>query len=214
MMDVLEFVASLLGHSVTALVAAIGCGASLWWPLVAVILALLFRDQIKERLSNVKELAWDRGPKVEFFRYGQTPFDERHEEFPIGAAVLARPPVVGHRARGGVRWNNTGNLFYAGHDLMWTIDLLLRGAPAGQIDKGLRGAHYHVASLAVTEDLVVGELAALRRSKEGMPDAFWTAERRNEVSSDLAMIIRSMGKLAKDHQEERGDTYGKPFEGF
>ena len=121
------------------------CGA--WaWPVVVLLVLVVFRKQIPGILGRVRELAFP-GLRIAF-GYGEASVDpvaelEAHVVgVPVAAeevSALAHGPDAApeESLKPGIRWENSGNLFWLGRDLMWTMDMLLRGAPAEQIRFGL-----------------------------------------------------------------------------
>lgn len=84
------------------------------WPLVVLFLVFYFRKAIKERLGNVREMDWKN--KVIRFGEARTDGDEStanrlnrltttlpHKQLPASAEAISA---------GGIKWGNTGNLYW------------------------------------------------------------------------------------------------------
>jgi hypothetical protein len=47
------------------------------------------------------------------------------------------------------KWQNSGNLFWLGYDLMWTQQISLQGLPPSEVIRGLISSNYHLSSLGL-----------------------------------------------------------------
>ena len=99
-----------------------------------------------------------------------------------------------------VNWDNTGNLFWVGYDLMSGIDFLLRGAPRDKILHALRQSWWHVTCLRIDVPSIEGRLAELNADAEKTPEWDWTQEKRDAYSKEVYSIIGELGDLAADNQ--------------
>ncbi len=109
--------------------------ASVWPVTVAVlilILVLLFRSQIKNLIQSVTK-AKIGANSIEF---GQARVDAGSPE---AAKTTAKQVAVTSQVAvmPNAKWKNVANVFWLGHDLLWTQQTALRGAPRATILHGL-----------------------------------------------------------------------------
>src|SRR5437016_3964560 len=142
------------------------------WPLVVLIFLFLFRRQIGELISNIRRIKTP-GVDVEL------------------ASNADLTPNIQIEPSHHISWNNTGNLFWLGHDLMWTIHMCRCDEPPEKIIRGLTQINYHLDCL---------DLHA-RKSNELLIEAQstinWNIERKRSIASKLEPLIREAGALAE-----------------
>jgi len=105
-----------------------------------------------------------------------------------------------------IKWGKTGNLFWAGNDLMWTIDVLLRGAPRERIARGLKQSLHHVSSLGFVGTPIESRLARLKAEADSTLQKDWTPSRRNEYARELFSLITDIGQRASANQVDYEPT--------
>jgi hypothetical protein len=99
-----------------------------------------------------------------------------------------------------IKWDKSGNLFWASHDLMWTIDALLTGAPRETIGYGLRQSLHHIQALGFDGSPIESRLAKLKARAEETTD--WTPSLRSSYATALASIKDAIGDLASANQPD------------
>lgn len=109
---------------------------------------------------------------------------------------------VEQRAESSINWGNSGNIFWTGHDLMWTIDVLLRGAPRDTIVHGLRQSLHHIRSLGSGGTPIESRLARLKADAERTLENDWTTLERNKYAKEIGAIISHIGQLAGANQQD------------
>jgi len=185
------------------------CG-TLAWPLVifslALVVLLRYPGQVGRLLGQIKEI---EGPGTAI-RFGEASVDESPQAGEERAQVAASPAVTDSTREGeepveaapaaGIRWENSGNLFWVGYDLMSGIDFALRGAPRGKILHALRQSWWHVTCLGVSHPSIEGRLAQLNADAQKTPEWGWTQEKRDAYAKELYSIIGQLGDLAASNQ--------------
>lgn len=84
-----------------------------------------------------------------------------------------------------------GNLYWLGHDLMWTADTLLRQGPTQDVVIGLDQALHHLAHVGLGETPVERDLQILRAQIHFAKDL--PASARDESASLIGSIIDRIG---------------------
>ena len=161
------------------------------WPVVALVLGLLFRSEIKDVFRRLRAARLPGGAEASF-DYGTATVDKK-------PGVTGGPPTIPRQHTGrieGIRLSNSGNLFWLGHDLMWTADVVLRGAPLHVVLHGLNQALRHAHALGFSVSAVVSRLEKLRDEVDASTSGEWTSERRNQVANDINRIVAAAGDVA------------------
>src|ERR1019366_8651925 len=153
------------------------------WPFTVLILAWSFRNRVKE-ITEAK-----LGDKL-YVRWGQVPSDLRSEQ-PIGE-TLSRPATKQLSAPSGVKWENVGNLFWLGNDLVWTAQTALRGAPKQTMLQGLTQSYHHISELGLTDSAPAKQLFLLKSETENLPetalDRAWRSGFSAKIYGGASMI--------------------------
>ena len=174
----------------------LGAVAPFAWPVAVSALVFCFRRPIRSRIEAVTEA--HLGSNV--FKFGQATLDGLTIE---GRAGLARGGGIDkQRVEATASWENTGNLFWLGHDLMWTMQMALRGAPKDTLAHGLKQSHYQLSHLNVKNDHAVQQLDSLRTQVNGLPEAALDRNWRNDFSGKIQAVISEVGSLAAANQPD------------
>jgi hypothetical protein len=114
--------------------------------------------------------------------------------------VRKNPPLTP-----GPKWNKSGDLFWLGHDLMWTAYHGYVGSKIEVILHGLTVARQHLHYLDLTStrlDKLVGKVQS--------PDAAsWTREEKSQIAVEVEKIIREIGRSAEKNQPDFGEVRQK-----
>jgi hypothetical protein len=165
---------------------------ALVWPFTVLILAFAFRN----RIGAITEAKF--GDKLTV-KWGDAPSDRKIEqatgEPPLGAATkqLGASPS-------GVRWENVGNLFWLGGDLIWTAQTALRGAPKGKILHGLKQSYHHISDLGLAESVPAKQLLSLKSETESRPEASLDRVWRSNFSERVYDVTRMMNQVMAEKQ--------------
>jgi hypothetical protein len=123
--------------------------------------------------------------------FGQTTFDQHAPTRSASKPGESVPPLKSAA---------TGSLFWIGHDLMWSADVLLRKAPSEQVLIGLDQARHHLVQIGLTETAIDREILGLRalvqRSTRLAPAA------RDEYAARLGAIIDAIGAAVEATQPD------------
>ncbi len=171
------------------------------WPFVVLVIGvlvlLLFRKDIKNLLNRLKTAKWPGGTETSF-NYGEADIDKPSKKeknnLSIDNVPLAR--------YSGVKWNNSGNVFWLGHDLVWTIDVIIRGAPRDTIIHGLQQSLHHIHSIGFTTTPIESRMSSLLENAEKTLESDWTPDKRNIYADEVAAVINYIGKLAESNQAD------------
>jgi hypothetical protein len=91
-----------------------------------------------------------------------------------------------------------GNLFWLGHDLMWTADMLLRQGPSAEVLIGLDQAIHHLARAGLSVTPMASDLQALRTQIQA--DSALTTASRDEAAKLLGSVIDRLGAVLEAAQ--------------
>lgn len=124
--------------------------------------------------------------------YGRASFDKQ----------LARPSPAKKRAIAGgkLRTGATGNLYWLGHDLMWTADTLLRRGPSEHVVIGIEQALHHLDHVGLGATPIEGKLRSLHevvQTSEALSSSL-----RDEYASQIGSIIDQIGAAAEAAQAD------------
>lgn len=171
------------------------------WPfvvlLVGVIFLFLFKKDISNLLSRMRKAKWPGGTETSF-NYGDAEIDKSEKKEDKDKVVDSTP--LSRYA--GMRWSNSGNVFWLGHDLMWTIDVIVRGAPRETIVHGLRQSLHHISSIGFMATPIESRLRSLLENADRTLQTDWTPAERNNYADEVGAIIGYIGKLAESNQSD------------
>jgi hypothetical protein len=179
------------------------------WPVVVLILGViflvLFRGQIRRRIGGV---SLPEGTSA-IIPYGHATIDEGsdalkeawrtggEEAGSFGTRIEIESPV-----KEALRWDRTATLFWVGHDLMWTIDAVLRGAFGESIARGLQRSLAHIQHLGLGETDMAERLERALEDAENAREMDWTTLQRNILARDLTRIIEAIGGMAGEKEPD------------
>jgi hypothetical protein len=124
--------------------------------------------------------------------YGRASFDQQVSPAPAPEKIMA---TVGSLKR-----HATGNLYWLGHDLMWTADTLLRRGPIDQVLIGFDQAIHHLFHVGLSGTAIDVDLQALRTRVEAGLEL--TATDRDEVANRVGSIIDKIGAVLEAAQPD------------
>jgi len=169
------------------------------WPFVVLIIGILFlvlfKKDISNLLSRMRKAKWPGGTETSF-NYGDAGIDKVDKK--DGTVIDNTPPS----RYAGMKWGNSGNVFWLGHDLMWTIDVIIRGAPRETIVHGLKQSLHHVSSLGFMSTPIESRLRSLLENADKTLQTDWTSDERNRYADEVAAIVEYIGKLAESNQSD------------
>jgi hypothetical protein len=158
------------------------------WPSVAIGLALIFRRQFGLLIERIVTARLPGGTELSF---GASQADRKNEK-----PTEVQPANPGNP----VDWRKVGNLYWLGHDIMWSIDVLLRGGGKPDISHGLKQSAHHASEIGMS--IWAKRLEELRNAIDAMPETDLTRSKRDEIGFRLRRISDQVGALAEIQQTE------------
>jgi hypothetical protein len=122
--------------------------------------------------------------------FGQASFDQPDAQ----AGALNKSATLAHA----LKTNAIGNLYWLGHDLMWSADVLLRKGPSEHVLIGLAQARHHALQAGLGESLVEHELRGLSELIRQSPELSPT--QRDAYASQLGAMIDRIGMAVEAAQ--------------
>jgi hypothetical protein len=175
-------------HDLIPLISAV---APYSWPCTVLILAWAFHNRIRE-ITEAKF-----GDKL-YVKWGDVPSDRKLEQA-TGEPPL-RPAAKQLSAPSGPKWENVGNLFWLGGDLIWTAQTALRGAPKAKILHGLNQSYHHISDLGLGESAAAKQLSLLKSETASLPEASLDREWRSDFSEKVYDVTRVMNRMLAERQ--------------
>lgn len=120
----------------------------------------------------------DRETFIATLFYGQAAMDRQK---------LPAPPTHSHA----LDPTATANLYWLGHDLMWSADTLLRQGPTANVLIGLDQALHHLHQIGLADSGMGSDLQSLRLHIKGTRDLTW--EMRDAAADTLGQVIDRIG---------------------
>jgi hypothetical protein len=160
------------------------------WPVTVLSLAWILRHEVRAVIGRMESAKLPGGAEISFGRASIDNLQERRS-----AAVTSPATTLGE-------WTKTGNTYWLGHDIMWTIDVILRNAPGSTILYGLRQSVHHLNQLELADSSSGIQLKRLYEKAKNVLESEWTAELRNQYSVDLRRISDQIGALAESQQQD------------
>lgn len=157
------------------------------WPLTVLLLVWFLRKEIRLALGRL-EAAKLGGAELSF---GKVAIDRPQSQ---ESAALAPPVAPQFHA------SKTGSIFWLGHDIMWTIDALLRGANTDAITYGLRQSLHHLTELGLDTSSLAQTLEHLFAQAQKLPAAAWTPAERESFALELDRLADQLGGIAAANQ--------------
>jgi len=124
--------------------------------------------------------------------YGRASFDQQVSQAP--------PPEKIVSTLGSLNKSATGNLYWLGHDLMWTADTLLRQGPTDHVLIGLDQAIHHLVHVGLKETPIERDLQVLRVQVQLAKEL--SASNRDEAANKIGSIIDRIGAILETAQAD------------
>ncbi|MCX6570213.1 MAG: hypothetical protein NT006_02115 [Candidatus Aminicenantes bacterium] len=160
------------------------------WPVIVLILVLIFRDKVGNLLDRLKKA----GP----LEWGQSPADE----LPKGKVAKQDTQIeLESDKRDNIKWEKVASIYWAGHDVMWTCDVILRNAPRDIIVWGLGQSLHHIREIGLINDPIEVRSSRLLVDARTMLEKDWTPQVRNDYVRELLSVREYVGSLMNAHQK-------------
>lgn len=124
--------------------------------------------------------------------YGRASFDQQLSQ--------ANHPEKFISTIGSLNKSATGNLFWLGHDLMWTADTLLRQGPTEHVLIGLDQAIHHLVHVGLKGTPIERDLQVLRGQIQFAKEL--SASARDEAANRIGSIIDRIGAILETAQAD------------
>ena len=100
----------------------------------------------------------------------------------------------------GVKWENVGNVFWLGGDLIATAQSALRGAPKEAILKALAQARHHISELGLNESTAGKQLSSLKSDTESLPEGALDRAWRSAFAAKIYNVTGLLDLLLREQQ--------------
>ena len=162
------------------------------WPILILVLILIFKKKLYALFFRIKEI--DISKKN--IKFGESPIDKIDKK----PTISSTPELDEKVAKLSIKWNKSGALYWLSCDLMWTIDVLLRGAPRDRIIHGLSQSLLNLQEVGLTGSIVESKLTRMKDESKISLEEDWTRERRINIVNELKFIRNAIGELAIENQ--------------
>jgi hypothetical protein len=167
--------------------------APVQWFLLILFFLIIFHRPLFKLIPKLK------GIKIgdTFFGFGESDVDR----VPQGPPPPFTPPPPFAPPTGEEDWSNAWDFFWLGHDLIWTINVVLRGAPGAVIRRGLHQSFLHLKELnLLNAEHIALRLGNLLREAMLRSEKNWTPEARNYTAVEIDAIIGLLKDLIYFHE--------------
>lgn len=159
------------------------------WPLTALAMAWILRREVVTVLGRVDSAKLPGGAELSF---GKSAAD----------AVLNERPAPGDRAAAdSAHWTKVASIYWLGHDIMWTVDAILRGGEPRFINHGLTQSLHHAQQIGLSQTSPAKALRRLRDNAQHLLPSEWGTTLRTQYASDLRQIADQLGAVAESQQD-------------
>ncbi|MCK4714292.1 MAG: hypothetical protein KAT35_01865 [Candidatus Aenigmarchaeota archaeon] len=152
------------------------------WPALLLVVVLYFRQPLKGLLKRLKKA---QVPGV--FEFLESAHDSPH--------TPPRQEAAGSLAKL-FATDKPASAYWLGSDLMWTVDMILRGAPKEIILRGLKQSLHHFDSLGLKDEPDGTILTKLKVKMARMLDKELNTQVRNEYAKELLQVMTRTGDHA------------------
>jgi hypothetical protein len=165
------------------------------WPIATMVIICWFRAPIARLILRLRKLKvfGEAGPSFHFDRSPskqipppQTPsvVSDTPKISDKPTAASPAPPLVREKF---------GNVYWVGHDLLWTVAVLLNQGKREQILEGLFQSRHHLSEIGFAETPLGFRLDSLYRDAQQSSVSDWTNERRVQVAQEVQSLARELG---------------------
>lgn len=139
----------------------------------------MFKDEIRSEINRIHRAKIPGGTEFEF--------DLINKE--ISPKNIKNK--VGIKVNG--NWENTANIYWLGHDMMWTIYALMSGGGKRNILWGLNQSLHHLESINIAEGKLGEPLIRLINKIEKLVESDLNDEKRLEFTKDTNSLLNEYG---------------------
>jgi hypothetical protein len=95
---------------------------------------------------------------------------------------------------------NFGNIYWVGHDLLWTVGQLLSQGSREKILEGLFQSKHHLNEVRFVQSSFKSRLEQFYQDALNTKESEWTTERRCHLATQVAAIARELGNMISANQ--------------
>jgi hypothetical protein len=173
----------------------LGLVQTLTWPIIVLILVLLFRKPLENLIQRIRKAKVPGGAEIE-----ADPFDGLSTPEPAIGLELEALIINKDTQRGMPDWRRTWNLFWLANDIMWTKYRINQGAPRGIVFQGLQSAVNHAAAMGFIDTQPWEELVYLTQQTAKLSNDEFTSATQEELAVHLENVKQTFAELARKHQ--------------
>jgi hypothetical protein len=93
-----------------------------------------------------------------------------------------------------------GNIYWVGHDLLWTVAQLASKGSRDKILEGLFQSKHHLNEVRLVDSRFNSRLERIYQEALHTVESDWTAERRARVATEVQSIARELGGVISANQ--------------
>ena len=167
------------------------------WPVTTLLVAWLLRREIRAAFGRIERAKLPGGAELSFGKSKADHAPEREKSQP-------EKVIIGEGL-----WMKVGNVYWLGHDIMWTIDVVLRGAKRETISHGLKQSLHHLNELELGDTIYGERLRRLHERAARSLESDWSAPLREDLALELRQLSDELGAIAAMQQPAfaAGPTY-------
>ncbi|MCX6120968.1 MAG: hypothetical protein NTX44_05070 [Ignavibacteriales bacterium] len=158
------------------------------WPLVIFIIFLYLKKDISVFLATVRE-------KLTSATIGNVQFDLSNKSKPANLSIpdstIPDKPA---------NWQNVANIFWVGHDLMWTIDVIFRNGNKEFIARGLKQSLHHLSCIFSSDHPTIVKMKQIVSKLNTTLESDFDVNKRMQFASDVGSILSEFGSIVGKHQ--------------
>jgi hypothetical protein len=99
-------------------------------------------------------------------------------------------------------WRNVADVFWLGHDLMWTFKQVVGGSPRERILHGLTQSRHHATQIGLATTSAYSKLDSMHSEVNSLADTSVDPQWRTEANKRVTDLIAGFGGLAKLQQPD------------
>jgi hypothetical protein len=162
------------------------------WPLTILVVIWMLRTEIRKAFTRLESAKFPGGAELKLFPY-EKPKDEQQMTEEVEEIVESESISVERQ--------KIGNVYWLGHDLMWTVYVILRNGPADDVVHGFRQSIHHLTELGLGNTVFGERLNRLFDTCKRTLQSEWTTEMRNAVAIDVIKLRDQLGALMESQQK-------------
>ena len=172
-----ELVTTIIGH--------------LAWPATILFLIWFFRKEIHRTFGRLASAKFPGGTEL-------TLFPNESPESQLGRRKQKEDAGRGEMVEG--KWDKFGNIYWLGHDLMWTVDVIMRDGSKRYICHGLKQSLHHLTEIGLGDTSFGENLKRLYENAGNSLESDWDYEKRQRVATDVLQLRDQIGSLIASQQ--------------